>query len=75
MTSLKQTKMELQETDVINNAREYKERNYEELQGLGLGLGLIFRVGARVRDRVRKRVGINVPCSLRYLVGPKQYHC
>ena len=30
-------KVELQGTNAINIAREYKERNYEELQDLGFG--------------------------------------
>ena len=45
---MQQTKMEREGSDVINTAREYNERNYEELQGLGLGfefgvgLGLVL---------------------------------
>ena len=41
---MKQTKMELQGTDAINTAREYKERNYN------------LRKTARVRDRIRFEV-------------------
>ena len=43
--------MELQGTDVINTAREYEQRNFEEVQGLGLwfalrlGLGLGLELG------------------------------
>ena len=35
---MKQTKMDLQGTDVINTAREYKERDYEKMRGFGLGI-------------------------------------
>ena len=37
---MKQTKKERLEADVINTAREYKERNYQKLQEFGLGLKL-----------------------------------
>ena len=40
--------MSRQGTDAINTAREYEERNYEKLQGLGLEFELGARVGVGV---------------------------
>ena len=52
---------EFQGNNVLIAAREYKERNYEELQALGLGFELGLGLGARVRDGVKKRrASINV---------------
>ena len=45
--TFKQTKIKGLGTEVINTAREYKERNYEKLLGRGLGfvLGLGLALG------------------------------
>ena len=53
---MKQTKMELQGTDVILTARECKERNNEKLQGFRLRFefGLELRLGLELGFGLKK---------------------
>ena len=49
---MEQTEMELQETDVINSAREYKETSYEKLQRFGLWFELGRSFGLRLEKEL-----------------------